>query len=489
MPFISTHFAAFFAIVAVVYFLIPGRFRQHWLLAASAYFCAAGGIVYLVQVLAAAAVAYVAGIGIDRETEKPAKQRVMAFGIVLLVANLFTFKYADFFNESARAIAGSLGLPYAVPEVNLLLPLGVSFYTFLLIGYLIDVMRGGKAERDVGAFALFVTFFPKFVSGPIERSKNLLPQLHVEHAFDAARIAAGAQLILWGVFKKAVVADRIAPFVNDIYANPQAVDGITLSIATVLYAFQIYCDFSGYTDIALGCALILGYKLLPNFNRPYFAVSIQDFWRRWHISLTTWLTDYVYTPLTRQKFLKLKFFTMTLLGLFLTFLVSGLWHGAAWTFVAWGALHGLYIVVSLLLQKPWNQFARQIKLDKAPTFYRGLKIGVTFLLVCLAYVLFRAESIGDAAYIYTHLHTGWGDAVDAVRAFVARGADGLVLSALGIAVVMTADLMQGRAATAKRPAVVPSGPVRWAMINACALAVVLLGAFYGAGQQFIYFRF
>jgi D-alanyl-lipoteichoic acid acyltransferase DltB (MBOAT superfamily) len=489
MPFISTHFVLFFAVVAGVYFLIPLRLRQIWLLLASLYFCGAAGPVYLIQVLAAAAVAFFVGIGIERETEKPKKQRVMAIGILLLIANLFTFKYAAFFNESARAVAGWMGLTYTVPEVNLLMPLGISFYSFLLIGYLIDVVRGTKAEREPLAFGLFVTFFPKFVSGPIERSKNFLPQLHVEHAFDAARVAAGAQLILWGVFKKAVVADRIAPFVDNIYNNPTAHDGTTHAIATFLYAFQLYCDFSGYTDIALGCALILGFKLLPNFNRPYFATSIQDFWKRWHTSLTTWLTDYVYTPLTRQKFLKLKFFTMTLIGLFITFVVSGLWHGAHWNFVLWGALHGTYIVVSLMLQKPWNQFARKIKLDKAPNLYRGLKIGVTFLLVCLAYVLFRANSLEDAGYIYAHIFTDWGNALASMRAFVADDAGDLVLCAAGIIIVMTADLLQGRAVTAKKPAVVAPGLGRWAMINACALAVVLLGAFYGAGQQFIYFRF
>ena len=488
MPFISTHFVLFFAIVAVVNFLIPVRWRLHWLTLASLYFVAAGGVVYLVQVLLAAAFTYYIGLRIDGAADKPKKQNWLALGVVGLVANLFWFKYASFFNESFRALAEALGFNYTVPELNLLLPLGISFYTFLLIGYLIDVLRGTKPERNVGAFAMFVTFFPKFVSGPIERSKNLLPQIHVDHTFDAARIAAGAQLAMWGVFKKVVVADRIAPFVNEVYANPQAYDGPTLAITTFLYAFQLYCDFSGYTDIALGCALILGYKLVPNFNRPYFATSIQDFWRRWHMSLTTWLTDYVYTPLTRQKWLKVKFFTMTLIGLFITFVVSGLWHGAAWTYVAWGALHGSYIVVSLMLQKPWNQFARRIKLDKTPNLYRGLKIGVTFLLVCLAYVLFRAESMGDAMYIYANLLSGWGNIVDVVREMFARGADELTLSLAGIVVIFLADLLQGRAATAKRAHVLQSPAARWALINACALSIVLIGAFYGA-QQFIYFRF
>jgi alginate O-acetyltransferase complex protein AlgI len=488
MPFISTHFALFFAIVAVVNFLIPVRWRLHWLTLASLYFVAVGGVVYLVQVLLAAALAYFVALRIDQAADKPKKQRWLALGVIALIANLFWFKYASFFNESFRAVAEALGFSYTVPELNLILPLGISFYTFLLIGYLIDILRGTKAERDIGAFTMFVTFFPKFVSGPIERSKNLLPQLHIDHAFDAARIAAGAHLALWGVFKKVVVADRIAPFVNEVYANPQAYDGPTLAITTFLYAFQIYCDFSGYTDIALGCALILGYKLVPNFNRPYFATSIQDFWRRWHMSLTTWLTDYVYTPLTRQKWLKVKFFTMTLIGLFITFLVSGLWHGAAWTYVAWGALHGAYIVVSLMLQKPWNQFARRIKLDNAPNLYRGLKIGMTFLLVCIAYVLFRAESMNDAMYIYTNVLSGWGGLVEALREMFARGADELTLAIAGIIVIFLADLLQDRAASAKRPHVLQAAPARWALVNACALSIVLVGAFYGA-QQFIYFRF
>ncbi len=489
MPFISTHFALFFAVVAVVNFLIPLRWRLPWLTLASLYFVAVGGIVYLAQVLLAAALAYFVAIRIEGVADKPSKQRWLALGVVALVANLFWFKYASFFNESFRALAGAMGLNYPVPELNLLLPIGISFYTFLLIGYLIDVLRGTKAERNIGVFAMFTTFFPKFVAGPIERSKNLLSQLHVDHSFNAVRIASGAQLILWGVFQKVVVADRIAPLVGEIYANPQAYDGVTLSIITFLYAFQLYCDFAGYTNIALGCALILGYKLVPNFNRPYFATSIQDFWRRWHMSLTTWLTDYVYTPLTRQKWLKVKFFTMTLIGLFVTFLVSGLWHGAAWTFVAWGALHGSYIVISLMLQKPWNQFARRIKLDKAPNLYRALKIGVTFVLVCLAYILFRAESMSDAIWIYSHLWTGWDNMLNAIRELFAEGAGRMTMILFGIAVVIAADVLQDRAAIAKRDSAVPQGPWRWAMINACALTIVLIGAFYGDSQQFIYFRF
>jgi D-alanyl-lipoteichoic acid acyltransferase DltB (MBOAT superfamily) len=332
-----------------------------------------------------------------------------------------------------------------------------------------------------------VTLFLKIVAGPIERARNLLPQLKAAHAFDYARVVAGLQLMAWGAFKKIVVADRIAPFVQAVYDAPHNYDGAALSFATVLYAFQIYADFSGYTDLALGGALILGFKLTQNFNRPYFATSISDFWKRWHISLTSWLTDYIFNPLVRSKLIKIKWYNLMLISMFVTFVASGFWHGAQWTFVAWGALHGFYLVAALVLQKPFNTFVRRIKLDQRPKLYRGLKIAFTFTLVCLAYVLFRAHSMADALYIFSQLHTGWGQAADSFKTVVGVNREAFLLALAGIAVLIAADVLKGRvdlgALLASRPA------VRWGLYYAGAASILLLGAYYNVNQQFIYFRF
>jgi D-alanyl-lipoteichoic acid acyltransferase DltB (MBOAT superfamily) len=485
--FVSWEFVVFFAVVAATYFSLPFRWRWIWLLATSLFFYAIVEPVYLVQIVAATAVAFGLGHALETAPDARRKATLLAAGIGVLVANLFVFKYASFFNESARSVLDLLGVDYPVPAFHILLPIGISFYTFQLISYLVDVHRGEKAERDFGRFALYVTLFLKIVAGPIERARNLLPQLKAEHAFDYARVVAGLQLMAWGAFKKLVVADRIAPFVQAVYDAPHSYDGAATAFATWLYAFQIYCDFSGYTDLALGGALILGFKLTQNFNRPYLATSIADFWKRWHISLTSWLTDYIFNPLIRSKLIKIKWYNLMLISMFATFVVSGFWHGAQWTFVAWGALHGLYLVAALMLQKPFNTFVRRITLEQRPRLYRGLKIAFTFTLVCLAYVLFRAESMADALYIFANLHTGWGDAIASAKSVVGDFREEFVLAIAGIAVVIAADLLKGRvdlgATLAARPV------LRWGLYYAGATSIVLLGAFYSVDQQFIYFRF
>jgi hypothetical protein len=485
--FVSWEFVAFFAVVVAAYFCLSFRWRWVWLLGASLFFYAIVEPVYLVQIVAATAVSFALALRLETESETRRKAMLLAAGIGLLVANLFVFKYASFFNESARSLLDAVGVDYPVLAFHILLPIGISFYTFQLISYLVDVYRGEKAERHFGHFAVYVTLFLKIVAGPIERARNLLPQLKAEHRFDYARIVSGLQLIAWGAFKKVVVADRLAPIVNSVYDAPESFSGASHAFATWLYAFQIYCDFSGYTDLALGCALILGFKLTQNFRRPYFATSIQDFWKRWHISLTSWLTDYIFNPLIRSKFIRIKWYNLMLMSMLATFVVSGFWHGAKWTFVAWGTLHGLYIVAALMMQKPFNGLVRRIKLDKRPQLYRGLKIAFTFTLVCLAYVLFRANSMDDAIYIFTHLHTGWDDAIWSFKETVGLLRQEFMLGLAGIVVVMAADLLRGRAdlgvVLASRPA------MRWGLYSAGALSIVLLGAFYQAHQQFIYFRF
>ena len=487
MAFISREFAIFFTIVAVVYFLLPKRGRWVWLLASSIYFYGAAEPAFVAQILAAAFVTYYLGLKIQSASDQARKRSFLTLGICLLVANLAVFKYTGFLNESFRSLFAALGLSYPIPTISILLPIGISFYTFLLIGYLVDVFRGTQAERHLGIFSLYVLFFPKLIAGPIERTKNLLQQLHTPPDFMYGQAVFGLQLILWGVFKKAVVADRIAPHVDAIYNAPHAVEGVALTFATFLYAFQLYCDFSGYTDIALGTAAFLGFNLVRNFDRPYVAISIQDFWKRWHISLTSWLTDYIYTPLTRQRRFKIKFYTMMLVGLFVTFVVSGIWHGAQWTFVIWGMLHGIYLVTSVLLQKQRVAFVRAIGLAKRPAVHRAVKIATTFLLVCFAYIWFRANSVADALHISTHLHTGWMTPIEGLKQLVGPDQPNFLLALLGIGVVIAADALLGQKDRLSTLLVNRSW-LRWGLYYAGATSILLLGVLH-TQQQFLYFRF
>jgi len=479
----SVEFVGFFIAVCLGYFMLPANARWSWLLAASAFFYAYAGPAYLLQIIAATAIAYFVAFCIERAQGPQAKQLRLTLGIVLLLANLCTFKYAPFFNDLLGPLVGWRGTDESL--IPLVMPLGISFYTFQLIGYLVDVHRGDRAERHFGLFSLYVLFFPKVISGPIERSRNLLPQLYDLPTFSYPLALAGLQLMLWGAFKKVVVADRIAPFVDRVYAAPHEFEGVATAFATWLYAFQLYFDFSGYTDMALGVAMILGIKLMQNFDRPYFAVSVQDFWKRWHISLTSWLTDYVYTPITRSKWIKIKLYNLILIALMVTFLISGFWHGSHWTYIAWGGLHGTFIVVSLLVQKPWNQFVKRIGLNKYPRTYTAFKITRTFLLVCFAYILFRAANMGDALFMMGNLWTGWNDIAGGIGSVVQSDSSGIVLSLLGIVVVMAPEFFPGR----KIGDVVERPLWRtWGLQYMLGLAIFLFGAFDGGGQ-FIYFRF
>lgn len=483
MSFSSLEFLAFFVVVIIGYAMMPRNWRWVWLLLVSAFFYAYAGPAFLAQIVAATAVAYFVAFGIEGAQSAGAKQRRLTLGVVLLLINLCLFKYALFFNDLLGQLVGWRGAEGLL--ITLIMPLGISFYTFQLIGYMVDVYRGDRAERHFGVFSLYVLLFTKVVSGPIERSKNLLPQLHALPTFSFPLAIAGLQLMLWGAFKKVVVADRIAPFVDRVYSAPQDFDGVATTFATWLYAFQLYFDFSGYTDMALGAAMILGIKLMQNFDRPYFAVSVQDFWKRWHISLTSWLTDYVYTPITRAKWIKIKLYNLILIALMVTFIISGFWHGSHWTFIAWGALHGSYIVVSLLVQKPWNQFAKRIGLPKYPRFYTGFKIAKTFMLVCFAYILFRAADMGDALYMMGNLRTGWGNVLGGVSSVVQGDTTDLMLAVLGIVIVMAPEFFPSRKSN---PTVTQPMWRIWGIQYALMLAIAVFGAFDGGGQ-FIYFRF
>ena len=444
----------------------------------------------LLQIFGATAAGYWLGLRIEAEPDKSHRVKILTWAIWLLVGNLLVFKYTTFVNESLRSMFGWVGVPYGIPYIELLLPIGISFYTFQLISYVVDVHRGTvPAERHFGIFAVYVLFFPKLVAGPIERAKGLMPQLHQGHRFDAERVASGLQLAGWGMFKKVVVADRVAPFVAQVYDDPTGTSGVAITVATLLFAVQVYADFSGYTDIALGTAEMLGFKLTQNFRRPYFAASINDFWKRWHISLTSWLTDYIYTPLTRTKKIRIKWYYLMLISLFVTFLASGLWHGAQWTFVAWGALHGAYLVGSTMTQKWRRKIGKRWGVNRAPKLHHAGQVAITFVLVCFAYLFFQARTMADAWYMIVHLPTGWLNAPTEVRDFIAGHYAELTFALSGTAAIVVVDALQERGW--KMREVVRRQPlfVRWGLTAGLALSIALMGAFYEDGQEFIYFQF
>jgi D-alanyl-lipoteichoic acid acyltransferase DltB (MBOAT superfamily) len=337
MIFNSLEFLAFFPIVTLLYFVVPRRMQWALLLIASCIFYMAFRPVYVLILVFTILVDYVAGLLIA-----PAvgwrRRAWLGASIAANVGVLAVFKYWNF---AAGNLNGLAGRPL-VPLLDILLPIGLSFHTFQAMSYTIEVYRGRQPpERHLGIYALYVMFYPQLVAGPIERPQNLLPQFRDGHEFDAARVTRGLSLMMWGFFKKIVVADRLAIAVNHVYARPGDFDGAALLLATYAFAFQIYCDFSGYSDIALGSAEVMGFELMKNFDRPYASASVAEFWRRWHISLSTWFRDYLYIPLGGSKVGPAR----TGANLLIVFLVSGLWHGANWTYVAWGALHGLYIIV------------------------------------------------------------------------------------------------------------------------------------------------
>lgn len=344
---------------------------------------------------------YFAGILIEKQTGN--KRKLLL--IISLLANigiLAYFKYFNFLNKNLTYILSHLHHQNPVPFLKMLLPIGLSFHTFQAMSYTIEVYRGRqKAETHFGIYALYVMFYPQLVAGPIERPQNILHQFYEKHSFKYADVVDGLKLILWGFFKKLVIADRAALYVNAVYGYPRHHSGLTLFLGTVFFAFQIYCDFSGYSDMAIGIARIMGFKLMTNFNRPYFSRSISEFWRRWHISLSTWFADYLYIPLGGNRVTIPRWF----FNLLFTFLISGLWHGANWTFVLWGMLNGVYLIVSIIIKKPKDWLIRKSGLSNLKLLNRLLQTFVTFLLILISWVFFRANDLSEAVYIARHVLT------------------------------------------------------------------------------------
>lgn len=416
MLFNSLSFLIFFPIVTALYFFVAppskSKLGQRWavLLISSCLFYMWFIPQYILILALTIIVDFVAGIYIEKSEGKKRKQYLLA-SIFTTCAILFFFKYFNFFNANFLFIANSLGLNYPIGALNIILPIGLSFHTFQSLSYVIEVYRGNqKAEKHFGIFSLYVMFYPQLVAGPIERPQNLLHQFREHYTFDYLRVTNGLKLMAWGLFKKVVIADRLAVVVNNVYGSPYDHNGVALSIATVFFAFQIYCDFSGYSDIAIGSAQVMGFKLMDNFNRPYFSKSISEFWKRWHISLSTWFKDYLYVSMGGNRCSKPRW----QFNLFFTFLVSGLWHGANWTYVAWGAINGFYLVFAI-----WTKSLRQRLFEKsfmsyAPRIFKVYQVVITFALVCVAWIFFRASNIKEAVHILTHLNRGWSSFIKTI---------------------------------------------------------------------------
>jgi alginate O-acetyltransferase complex protein AlgI len=389
----SLEYLVFLPLVLFGFFLIPARFRWIWLLGASWYFYASWSAEYLLLFVANTFVAYLAGLGLGHFSGKRQRRLILGGAVGLLLGTLFVFKYLEFFRRSLAAVFVAFDAPIQLPEVEVVLPVGVSFYTFQALAYVVDVYRRQvPAERHAGVFALYKAFFPQLVAGPIERPARLLPELHRPTALECQRLASGFSLVVIGLFKKVVIADRLAIYVNEVYGHPSQYHGLTVVLATYLFAFQIYCDFSGYSDIAIGSARMFGYDLMQNFDRPYFSRSIREFWTRWHISLSSWFRDYVYIPLGGNRVAPWR----NELNIFIVFLLSGLWHGASWTFVVWGALHGFYLLFAIWTAKPRAWLAQKSGLVRLGWLHAALERLVVFHLVAFAWVFFRADSFADA---------------------------------------------------------------------------------------------
>jgi len=398
MLFNSLEFAIFYIITTILYFLFPFRFKWLLLLVASCYFYMAFVPIYILILGFTIVIDYFAGVYIEKSFGKKRKMLL----IISLIANigiLVFFKYFNFINLNITELFTNFDYKNPIPYLTILLPIGLSFHTFQAMSYTIEVYRGNqKAERHFGIYSLYVMFYPQLVAGPIERPQNLLYQFHKKHQFDYGTMTSGLKLMAWGLFKKVVIADRLAVVVNQVFSSPDNYNSLSLIIATIFFTFQIYCDFSGYSDMAIGAARTMGFKLMRNFDMPYQSKSIDEFWKKWHISLSTWFKDYLYIPLggNRVKIPRWYF------NLFIVFLVSGLWHGANWTFIVWGALHGFYLVFGLITKNFRLRLLKAIGLGNLSF----LSVMSTFTLVSFAWIFFRAPNITDAFYIIKKIWLG-----------------------------------------------------------------------------------
>ncbi len=485
MLFNSLAFLVFLPIAFALYWAAPEKIRWIVLLLVSYYFYMAASPRYVLLLLCTSLLIWASSLVLekaDRE-DRAFRKGILTATLLIAFGLLVFFKYYNFAVNSIVGLMGLFSMNIEPHLLNLLMPVGISFYTFQSVSYLLDVYSGkSKAQKSFARFALYVSFFPQIIAGPIGRTNELMPQMECRKKFDYDLAVSGLRMMLWGYFKKLVISDALGKYVDLIYGNVPYYFGMTFIMVSVMYTFQIYCDFSGYSDIAIGTARLFNIELMQNFKSPYFSTSVREFWSRWHISLSTWFRDYVYIPLGGSR----KGSVRKNINLMATMLVSGLWHGANWTFVLWGGLHGIYQVIEGFLR---DKLPKRQK-DRPPVLIlHGI---LTFALVNLAWIFFRADSISDALFIVTHLHNGvilhFLDAWKKMKVDMLITDFGLIKLAAAIIVLMVYDYFSLKHDIPKEMQKWKL-PLRWLIYIGVTALIIINKLHGGTTQQFIYFSF
>ena len=492
MVFNSIEFLIFFPIVLFVYFILPAKIRYIWLLASSYYFYMCWNPTYVLLLLASTIITYVGGLCLDKFSNASNTIRKICVTIPFIanISILFFFKYFNFAADTVQRFANILHINFQAPAFDVLLPVGISFYTFQALSYTMDVYRKEiYAEKNFARYALFVSFFPQLVAGPIERSKNLLTQLNKTPKLTWYRFREGLLLMLWGFFLKLVISDRIAIFVDTIYINYHDYEGWYFIIATILFAFQVYCDFNGYSTIAMGSAMILGIQLTDNFNAPYLSSSVSEFWRRWHISLSSWFKDYLYIPLGGSRNGTIRKY----LNKIVVFLISGLWHGASWTYIIWGFLNGVFQVLEEIIA-PWgNYFNTHLHKGAKSKICKTIKVVVTFILIDFSWIFFRSNSVTGGMIIIKSILTSNNFYIFNNGSIFNCGLNlqNFILLICSIIILIISDICKYHKIQIRHLILKQNCWVRWLIFSFSACFILLFGI-WGSGynaSNFIYFQF
>ena len=497
MLFNSLNFLVFFPIVSLIYFIIPRRIRYIWLLVCSYYFYMCWNAAYAVLLFASSFITWLSGLAIGKakEQEKEDPQRLRSKGIVAIsfivnLSMLAFFKYAGFMIDNVNNILKITGVQLVIPQMDILLPVGISFYIFQALSYTMDVYRGDvRVEKNILKYLVFVSFFPQLVAGPIERSANLLHQFDEGHKFNYDRVCRGLMMMLWGYFQKMVIADRVAVLVNQVFDYSGYYSGFEILTGCLFFAVQIYCDFVGYSNIAIGAAEVLGFHLMKNFEEPYLACSVAEFWKRWHISLTGWFRDYLYIPLGGNRNGKWKKYR----NVMIVFLTSGLWHGANWTYVIWGGLNGLFQVIGAQTAKMRCNCRKKMGIRTESGSWKIFSGIVTFLLIDFTWIFFRADSVDAAFTMVSRLFSSFNPwiFVDGTLYTLGLSTVDFWIAVLACYVLLTVDIIHRKGVQIRQWILGQNLFFRW-LVYYAAIFIILIFGFYGPNYdaaQFIYSQF